>query len=573
MPIKLKSEIPAEDKVVLSPIDKYTIYGRFPYHLVIHILLLIFNTLQATLILSELSDYFRAQELSFFQFLISDDGKEKQEFAKNKYLYKIDDLQEQINNSIGYMLYANDTFFTSIIYVDDRYEEIERKKFDMNVEYKINITEIKKEEYKMPIQLHYQIDQHDLGPFDDSYEDDDIKNYLNVVNKFEIVYNFKIYLSQYYKEYEECFIWKLKQIYDFSKNAHIVVGLDIEHEQCMERTNFPRYEVMMISHLWIHFIVIILATISALFCLYSFHEVIRLRKYRKEMLKSQKNKKIKNVQILKESETISKASNIWDAMIIFSNLFQIIGSLVSLLNKGDMNFSIDIYIAMGVLLCYSSIGKYMSYNSNYALFYTTLQNSSSNFIPAFIAILPVFIAFTFLGLCLFWNSERFTSASDIMKALFALFIGDSIHDIISDITNLDNFLGQLYGYLYTILFIVVVMNVLVAIIQSAFIKAKFESKSNWIYNSLMKVNEEISNENLRNLPMVDNMSPQEIKEDMEKRMILLNQGLNKCMNIIIDVESKNYDVETKNAFRNIIYKKIEEIDKKFEFIKMAWSEE
>jgi hypothetical protein len=328
----------------------------------------------------------------------------------------------------------------------------------------------------------------------------------------------------------------------------------------------------MISHLWIHFIVIILATISALFCLYNFHEVIRLRKYRKEILERQKNKRQKNALILKESETISKASNIWDVMIIFSNLFQIIGSLVSLLNKGDMNFSVDIYIAFGVLLSYSSIGKYMSFNVNYALFYKTLKNSWSNFIPALLSTLIVFLAFIFLGLCLFWNSERFTNASDITRALFALFIGDSIHDIISDLTNLDNFLGQLYGYIYTILFIVVVMNVFVAIIQSAFIKAKFESKSNWIYNSLMKVNEEISNENLRNLPVVDNMSPKEIKEDMEKRMILMNQGFNKCMNIIIDVENKNYDEETKNEFRGIIYQKVEEIDIKFEFIKMVWAE-
>ena len=570
--MKANSEIPVEDKVVLSPIDKYRIYGRFPYHLVIHILVLVFNTLQATLILSEFSDYYRAQELSFFQFLISDDNKEKQDFAKQKYLYTIDDLQDQINNSIIFMLNANATFFNEIIYVDDKYEGIERNNFDMNVEYKMNITEINTNEYKMPIKLHYQISEEDFGPFNDTYEDEDIKNYLNVLKKFEIVYNFKIYVSQYYKEYEECFIWKVKQIYDFSKNAHFVVSLDIEHEQCIERTPFRRSFVMMISHLWIHFIVIILATISALFCLYNFHEVIRLRKYRKEMLKRQKNKRIKNALILKESETISKASNIWDVMIIFSNLFQIIGSLVSLLNKGDMNFSVDIYIAFGVLLSYSSIGKYMSFNVNYALFYKTLKNSWSNFIPALLSTLLVFLAFIFLGLCLFWNSERFTNVSDIMRALFALFIGDSIHDIVSDLTNIDNFLGQLYGYIYTILFIVVVMNVFVAIIQSAFIKAKFESKSNWIYNSLMKVNEEISNENLRNLPVVDNMSPKEIKEDMEKRMILMNQGFNKCMNIIIDVENKNYDEETKNEFRGIIYQKVEEIDIKFEFIKMVWAE-
>ena len=90
----------------------------------------------------------------------------------------------------------------------------------------------------------------------------------------------------------------------------------------------------------------------------------------------------------------------------------------------------ETFVGFGVLFCYISIGKYIDYSPKYSLFYRTFSNSMSNFIPSFLAILPVFIAFTFLGLCLFWNSERFTSVSDIMKGLFALFLGDSIHDIV-----------------------------------------------------------------------------------------------------------------------------------------------
>lgn len=37
--------MPLKDKISLGPIDKYTIYNRFPYKLTMHILLLILTSL------------------------------------------------------------------------------------------------------------------------------------------------------------------------------------------------------------------------------------------------------------------------------------------------------------------------------------------------------------------------------------------------------------------------------------------------------------------------------------------------------------------------------------------------
>ena len=294
------------------------------------------------------------------------------------------------------------------------------------------------------------------------------------------------------------------------------------------------------------------------------------KKFMKIVLKIKKNKIIKDPKILKESEAITHALNKWDILIILSNLFQIIGSLVSLIQQENLNNSMETFVGFGVLFCYISIGKYIDYSPKYSLFYRTFSNSMSNFIPSFLAILPVFIAFTFLGLCLFWNSERFTSVSDIMKGLFALFLGDSIHDIVVDVSEQSNFFGQIYGYLYIILFIIVVMNVLVAIIQEGFIQAKFESKSHWIYNSLQKGNEDAQNENLKNLPNIEEMSQSEIKRELENRIILMNKGLNKCINLIEGVEKLNIDEESKIALRKVLYRKVEEIDKKMEVIRVVW---
>ena len=38
--------IPVKDTLVLTPLEKYKIYGRFPYKLFVHIMLIISTTIQ-----------------------------------------------------------------------------------------------------------------------------------------------------------------------------------------------------------------------------------------------------------------------------------------------------------------------------------------------------------------------------------------------------------------------------------------------------------------------------------------------------------------------------------------------
>ena len=537
--------------------------------MVIHIILLVFNTIQAMIILSEFTDYFRAQEKSFLNALISEDSKEKIDYARKVYLYDIPSLRNHINSSIEKMLNANDTFLNDIIFVDENEKETEIQFINMKINYNVNITNLEKNWSNIPLYNEYNVTINDLGPFNSTYSEDEIKKYINIIKTMEMKYNLKIYLTKHYKEYKECFLWNIKQIYDFSKNAHFEVRLFIDNKQCERKTSLSKIQTMVISHSWVHFIVIILASISVVFCLKDFYEVIHLRKYRKMILKSKKKNVLKNPKFLKASETISKALNKWDIFIILSNLFQIIGSIVSFMLQKNMNGSMDTYVGFGILLCYISLGKYLDYTPKYSLFYRTFVNSMSDFIPSFIAILPVFIGFTFLGLCLFWSSERFTTSTDIMKGLFAIMLGDSIYDIMSDIIDRSNFFGQIYGYLFTVLFIIVVMNVFVAIIQEGFMKTKFQNKSYWIYNSLQR-SEDAANESLKNLPIIDEMSQSEIKEELENRIILMNKGLNKCTNLIEQVEKENIDEESKNEMRKILAKKIEALDEIMEVIRVVW---
>ena len=562
-------DIPPEDKISLSPLDKYRIYGKFPLNMIVHILLIVFTTIEAMIILSNFTDYFRAQEKSFTNVLISQDNKENPDYPRKIYLYDISSLQEHLSTCLKKMLDTNNTFLTNIIYVNENEEEIEPKSILMDIEYKLNLSEIDQEKYAMPIKLYYNVSENNLGPFNKNYSDDEIKNYLNIIENFELEYKFKTYVSFYYKEHYECFIWKITQLYDFIKNAHFEVSLYINNEKCEDNTYLSNFEKLIISNIWVDFIIIILATISLILSLYNFYEVIKINKYKKIINKRKKQKKKINQNILKESEKISQTLNKWDICIIISNIFQIIGSVLNLVENNNMNGSIDICIGFGVMLCYISLGKYLD-TTKYGLFYQTLKHSITNIIPFFIGIMPIFIGFTFLGLCLFWNSERFTNVTDVMKALFAIVNGDSIYDIIVDITDKSNFFGQIYGFLFTILFIVVVMNVFISIIQEAYVSAKVASQSHWIYSNLLKNNDNLENEVIKNLPNIEEMSQSEIKAELENKIILMNKGLNKCTELIEEVEKKDIDEKEKNELRNILLLKIEEIDQKMEIIRNVW---
>ena len=147
--------------------------------MVIHILLFIFNSLESTIILSEFTDYFRAQEKYFLNPIISDDSKENQRL----YIYYIEYLQNQLNKKVNSMLEAKDTFFNTIIFVDDDGEEMDVDHLNTNVEFKKNLNN--HNEFSMPLKLNYLINQSDLGHFNSSYSGDEIKNYLNIITKLK----------------------------------------------------------------------------------------------------------------------------------------------------------------------------------------------------------------------------------------------------------------------------------------------------------------------------------------------------------------------------------------------------
>lgn len=94
-------------------------------------------------------------------------------------------------------------------------------------------------------------------------------------------------------------------------------------------------------------------------------------------------------------------------------------------------------------------------------------------IYTFVGVLPVFIGANFLGICIFWRSERFGSYSDGMFTLFAAMNGDNLANVYSDLSFYRFIWANIFLYTYILFSIAVILNIFTIIIEEGYITAKY----------------------------------------------------------------------------------------------------
>ena len=120
-------KIPLKETLFLSPLEKYKLYGRFPWKMVMHIALVIATTTQVNIILkkailtlSNTSNYARAQERLLYSLFI-DPGADKTDLDYKRfiYLFSIGDLRDHLKTSIQNYYKMRENSLQNITYPDD----------------------------------------------------------------------------------------------------------------------------------------------------------------------------------------------------------------------------------------------------------------------------------------------------------------------------------------------------------------------------------------------------------------------------------------------------------------------
>lgn len=96
--------MPLKDKISLGPIEKYTIYNRFPYKLILHILLLILMSVLVSTSVQSSQGQLRAQQYVWYKkFLLNGEDEDvpvMDDFNRQKRLFSVSEVLDFVDASM-----------------------------------------------------------------------------------------------------------------------------------------------------------------------------------------------------------------------------------------------------------------------------------------------------------------------------------------------------------------------------------------------------------------------------------------------------------------------------------------
>ena len=204
------SHIPYKDKISLSPIEKYRIYGKFPIRMIFDIALAILTTVQIIMVSGPTTEYTKAVERFFYDAFLQNDDYSEEEVQRIKYIYTMDDLVDMVNKSRDNYYDLNSISLGNFSF---NYNENETNKILVSIDY-IN------KENDVELMEEYNMTEEDAWIFNDTYTNLERKKIINQIKTFFIEYKVNSFEPYNFGDYYECFQWDIKQIFDFERRYH-----------------------------------------------------------------------------------------------------------------------------------------------------------------------------------------------------------------------------------------------------------------------------------------------------------------------------------------------------------------
>ena len=247
------SHIPYKDKLFLSPIQKYRIYGKFPIRMILDIALAILITVQIMMISGPTMEYTKAIERFFYNAFLQNENFEGIEVPRIKYIYTMEDLVNVVNSSRK-SYYELDSI--SLGNLTFNYENNENNSILVIIDY------IDKEKNRELID-EYNMTENDAWIFNNSINDTYRKKIINRVKSFIIEYKVNSHDPYNFGDYYECYEWDVKQIFDFERRYHISVTLNMEFNPCKD-TDISGHKFIK-GCFWIPSLILIISLINFIF--------------------------------------------------------------------------------------------------------------------------------------------------------------------------------------------------------------------------------------------------------------------------------------------------------------------
>ena len=205
----------------MTPVRKYEKYGRFPWKLIIHMLLVVFTTCQVILVVNRGTTYAYSQYALWNSLFLNHNIQGSTNPIVNSYIiFSSDSVAKYVATSVHRYYDVNSITIDNYDFHYKSDGTISPPK--LHVKYFDNAKSMNKG-YK----IEYSLYNNNLGPFSINADD-----FLDELKEFKIEYNIIHNLNRYVDTSSDCYSWKIIQNYDYSSHGVVTTSLDTYRASC-----------------------------------------------------------------------------------------------------------------------------------------------------------------------------------------------------------------------------------------------------------------------------------------------------------------------------------------------------
>ncbi|TMW68226.1 hypothetical protein Poli38472_007898 [Pythium oligandrum] len=473
----LKSRMTVVERMMLSPYEKWIKHRRFPYKIVLHVLLLGLTFSQMVLYESQNAEYMRASHRNWAYFFLppSNDVGESPRFQRDLYT---------INDTVRAVFYLRDAYFSIVNESVANYEYHVDPSTHIIRPINLSVTRM---DGQITHVRHYQVFQNSthIGPFHAKMSSRKRRHLLQSLQS--VRFTFHLRDRQYGSYYQECFDWSIHVRLQVVERTQIrAIVDDCEIASCASRLSF--WQALKQRFVWLHIVVAVVAGLYLVLSVRALLRSIRLIKRAEGVVLegqrvSRPGQPASSTQSTTQSTTASTSSiplslrlklfNGLQVVVFMALLMLLVSSIWSLFflkAHVPISFWHRLLQATALLLLWSSLVGYLEHNRQIYSIVLTLRWGAPRVLQYLLGVSPIFLGYALFGTIYFGpRIKMFGSLSASMMTLFAVMNGDVILDTF-DALERHGFMvsGKFYLYSFVSLFIYVVLNVFIAIVEEAF---------------------------------------------------------------------------------------------------------
>jgi hypothetical protein len=135
--------------------------------------------------------------------------------------------------------------------------------------------------------------------------------------------------------------------------------------------------------------------------------------------------------------------------------------------------SYKIMLGLSCLLLWGTVLQFLTFDPRVYAVAMTFSVAAPRILPYIVGVVPVYLSFVFLAIAV-WGADLgiFSTFPSALKTLFALMMGDQMHDILSLMKLVSPTLTALFVLAFIVTTLYLIMNVVISIVEESYFAGK-----------------------------------------------------------------------------------------------------